>query len=293
MVQPPSRRSFLFGRQATADDNWSKFVVTLRRDCQGAVKLVAQRQAHLQPSKLDDVIQARKLCHEHGVVMALDGLELLATDQDRFVLWVEAGSAWGSLIPLGDTGHWRVDAGCPLAVIQAAGLVQQAPTPGMTNLAQWFAHAFAQQPLSVTSLAKHLLSVDWLLPDGTIEVFGAFGARDAQPLGSLVAQKLVPKLFELSMQPEVQHALAQGHWPWLFHLDALTDVDRVNLAHFFIGHGGSLGWLVAATFAKTEAPLQGQSGRNGLCTPVTELDLRAKNLVDPEKVFMSLSSQTI
>ena len=291
MVQPPSRRSFLFGRQATAHDDWSKFVVSLKRACQGVVKLVEEHAAHLQPARLDDVVQARKLCQEHGVLMALDGLRLSPIDQDRFVLWVEAGSAWGTLIPLGDTGLWRVDAGCPLAVMQAAGLVQDPSRTGVTNLAQWFAMSFRQQLLSATKLANHLVSVDWLLPDGTIEVFGAFGAKDSQPLGSLAAQKLVPKLFELSWRPEVQEALKQGQWLSRFHLDALANVEQVNLAYFFIGHGGALGWLVAATFVKTEATLQGEFGNGAVEGAIAELDLQTKRLVDPNKVFVSLADQ--
>ncbi|MCD8565167.1 MAG: hypothetical protein LRY53_05915 [Burkholderiaceae bacterium] len=292
MADSSSRRSFLFGRQATAHDEWSKFVVTLRRCCQGTVKLVTQRSAHLKPATLDDVIKARKLCHTHQIVMALDGLDLPVSEQGKFVLRVEAGSAWGSLIPLGDTGLWRVDAGCPMAVMQAAGLVQATESPKITNLAQWYASAYRYQPLTGSGLADGLVSVDWLLPDGTIEVFGAFGANDAQPLGSLAAQKLVPTLFELSLRPEVQDCLAQGHWPSRFHLDALMDMEHVNLAHFFIGHAGALGWLVAATFKKTEAVLGSTSGIAVTGGTMTELDQLVKRTVDPQGVFVSLADQT-
>ncbi len=290
MGEPSSRRSFLFGRQATAHDDWSKFVVTLRRMCMGTVKLVSELQAHLSPTTLDDVIQARRLCHEHGVVLALDGLPLSAPDQSKAVLWVEAGSAWGSLIPLGDTGLWRVDAGCPMLGMQAAGLVQAQPSPTVTNLAQWFASSYRGTLLTETRLDQALVSIDWLLPDGTIEVFGAFGAGDAQPLGSLAAQKLVPKLFELSLCPEVQKTLAQSQWPFGFHLDALADVQRVNLAHFFIGHAGSLGWLVAATFKKSDMPLHTLPAMSGArANDAAAIDLQIKCKVDPDCVFMSMT----
>lgn len=292
MGESSSRRSFLFGRQATAEDDWSKFVIALRRACQGAVKLVAERQAHLQPGSLDDVVQARKLAHAHHVTMALDGLELAAADQAGFVLWVEAGSAWGSLIPLGDTGLWRVDAGCPMAVMQAAGLVHESASLRSVNLAQWFAAAYRHIPLSDLALSKHLVSVDWLLPDGTIEVFGAFGTHDAQPLGSLAAQRLVPKLFELSLAANAIDGVEQGLWPSCFHLDALTNVDQVNLAHFFIGHGGSLGWLVAATFKKTDDALETRVALAANEGRASELDARTKLIVDPDKVFVSPVGQT-
>lgn len=301
MSEPSSRRSFLFGRQATADDRWSKFVVTLRRNCRGSVKLVAEHQAYLEPLQLDDVIQARVLCHQHQVVLALAGLPLAARDQARPVLWVQAGSAWGSLIPLGDTGLWRVDAGCPLAVTQAAGLLSADWPAHMSNVAQWFALAYRGQPLAMTALSDHLVSVDWMLPDGTIEVFGAFGTRDSQPLSSLAAQKCVPRLFELAMQRQWQASFDADQWPWRLHLDALMNPDAVNLAHVFVGHGGALGWLVAATFRQNDEPLKPvrtltpkmvtsppnlpEAGR-------LDLDQSIKGIVDPDQVFLSLAEQT-
>ncbi|UOD51116.1 hypothetical protein [Orrella daihaiensis] len=291
MADSASRRSFLFGRQATAHDDWSKFVVTLRRACQGSVRLLAEREAHLLPASLDDVIQARQLCQSYHVLMVLQGIELPACDRGKFILWVEAGSAWGSLIPLGDSGLWRVDAGCTLAVMQAAGLVQAPETGGVENLGLWFASAYRHLSLSRSGLDGRLVSIDWLLPNGTIEVFGAFGAQDAQPLASLAAQKLVPKLFELSGAPEVRAGIDRQLWPSRFHLDALLDVNQVNLAHFFIGHGGALGWLVAATFKKTEialdSPIQHGIGEDVMA----ELDAQTKDIVDPDKVFVSLSDQ--
>lgn len=296
MADSSSRRSFLFGRQASAHDDWSKFVVTLKRTCRGAVRLVAEREAHLQPATLDDVIEARKLCQAHSVVMALDGLPLPEADCDRFVLWVEAGSAWGSLIPLGDTGLWRVDAGCPVAVMQAAGLVQDridsAVDPRIRNLAHWFAMGYRYQPLIGTDFVSRLVSVDWLLPDGTIEVFGAFGAHDSQPLGSLAAQRLVPKLFELSVTKQVHEALELGLWRSRFHLDALADDRHVNLAHFFVGHMGSLGWLVAATFRKTEPAASGSPSFAAAGDELAEIDVQTKRAVDPGGVFLSLADQT-
>lgn len=292
MADSSSRRSFLFGRQATDHDKWSKFVVTLRRACQGSVKLIAQHEAHLQPATLDDVIRARELCQNHQVLMALDGLKLPERDRTRFVLWVEAGSAWGSVIPLGDTGLWRVDAGCPVTVMQAAGLVQSPERIDIQNLALWFANLYRGQPLSARALAKHLVSVDWLLPDGTIEVFGPFGAHDAQPLGSLTAQKMVPKLFEMSLQPQVADSLRQGKWPSHFHLDALADEQQVNLAHFFIGHGGSLGWLVAATFQKNDDLVVWSTSETFADDCMAQIDAQTKGIVDPAMVFMSLADQT-
>ena len=303
MSEPSSRRSFLLGRQATADDRWAKFLSQLRRDCRGAVKLVTDYQAHLNPLQLDDVIQARRVCQAHDVILALDGLALSPADQSKPILWVQAGSAWGTVLPLGDTGLWRVDAGCPMAVAKAAGLLAADWPETIANVAQWFATALRGQLLAQTGLSDHLVCVDWMLPDGTIEVFGAFGASDSQPLSSLAAQKLVPQLFELSARQSLQvtdRTDRAVHWPLQYHLDALMDPAAVNLAHFFMGHGGSLGWLVAATFKQTQTPLppieisapNPNHGKDLSLSERCELDEAIKQIMDPDGVFMSLPPQT-
>jgi len=293
VVEPKSRRSFLFGREATADDDWSKFVIGLKRVCRGTVSLVTNDQARLNPAALDDVIQARKLCHAHSVVLALEGLKLPASDQSRRVLWVQAGSTWGSLLPLGETGLWRVDAGCPMVALQAAGLLGEGWPKRVTNLAQWFATAYQYQALADTGLSEALVSVDWLLPDGTIEVFGAFGQRDSQPLGSLAAQRLVPKLFELATRAAAEFRSNQTTWPLQFHLDALVDAQHINLAQVFLGHAGALGWLVAATFKHCPTPLMtGAALMSDQAVAARgdhqALDQQTKEAFDADRVFLSL-----
>ncbi|HEY7803008.1 MAG TPA: hypothetical protein VIC30_01010, partial [Orrella sp.] len=215
-------------------------------------------------------------------------------------LHLPAGSAWGTVLPLGDTDLWRVDAGCPLAVAKAAGLLAADWPETMSNVAQWFATAFRGQPLAQTGLSDHLVSVDWMLPDGTIEVFGAFGTSDSQPLSSLAAQKVVPQLFELSATPALQATDRNKHWPLQYHLDALMDPAAVHLAHCLIGHGGSLGWLVAATFKQTQTPLppievstpSRNHGKGLRLSERCELDEAIKQIIDPDGVFMSLPPQT-
>lgn len=256
------------------------------------MRLVSDHQAYLTPSTFDDVMLARELCHAHGVLMALQGLALPVADSQRNVLWVQAGSAWGSLLPLADSGLWRVDAGCQIAVMQSARLVGRDVPDGVQNLAQWFALALRHVPLTSAGWVNRIVSVDWLLPDGTIEVFGAFGPSDAQPLVSLRAQQVVPKLFELSARKDVCEVMDSEHWSMRFHLDALCAVDGVNLGHFFLGHGGCLGWLVAATF-RQESTEQGEmpafGGRVSDCRD--ELDQMVKHVIDPEGVFLSLTEQ--
>jgi len=197
-------------------------------------------------------------------------------------------------MPLGETGHWRVQAGCPIAGMQAAGLLGQLPTKEVENLAQWFARV-GGYPVDLNGLG--LVSVEWLFADGTVEVLGAFGSQDSQPLRSLRAQRSVPKLFESLMQPGVQQALAAKQWPWRFRVDALADVAQPNLAHVTVGHDGALGWLIAATFDK---PAVNDSVPRSVARPVAspaadlfspDLDTAVKQIMDPEAIFLSVPAQ--
>ncbi len=294
MPDPNSRRRFLFGRSQAPADDWLTFLAQLRRKCEGEVKLLSAQRARLVPKRLDDIFQARSLCLTHGVCLALDGLQVPPRDEKRPLLWIEAGAAWGSLMPLGETGHWRVQAGCPIEGMQAAGLLGQQPIKQVENLAQWFAHV-GHYPVDLVSLG--LISVEWLFADGTVEVLGAFGSQDSQPLRSLRAQRSVPKLFEIVTQEAVKQALADQQWPWRFRVDALTHMTQPNLAHVTVGHGGALGWLIAATFeqhAVIEAsPQPVSSGRldsvSERSTP--DLDAKVKQIMDPEGIFLSVPSQ--
>ena len=296
MSDSSSRRNFLFGRASATEDQWLLFLARLRRACLGAVSPLGAEQAKLVPGRFDDVLQARELCSAFGVCMALEGLALPEIDQARRVLWVQAGSAWGSLMPLGDTGHWRVEAGCPVVGMQAAGLLPQ-PLKGVPeNAAQWLATAGRQQP-NLNGLG--LVSVEWLFADGTIEVLGAFGQADSQPLRSLKAQQTIPKLFELSAEPFVQQSLGKKGWPGMFRIDALARHAAVNLANVVVGSGGALGWLVAATFAQNavrapeicecldRAPEDATESALWVA-----LDKQIKSVFDPQNLFLSPPIQT-
>jgi hypothetical protein len=287
----PSRRNFLFGRAPATEDRWLLFLSRLRRACLGAVAPLGAEQARLVPGRFDDVLQARELCSAFGVCMALEGLALPEADNTRRVLWVQAGSAWGSLMPLGDTGHWRVDAGCPVAGMQAAGLLWQPQSGSPENLAQWLATVGRERP-NLDHLG--LVSVEWLFADGTIEVLGAFGQADSQPLRSLKAQKTIPKLFELSAEPIVQQSFEKKWWPGTFRIDALVRTPAVNLANVVVGSGGALGWLVAATFdqnaVQAPAVFECQSRAAQTANEAAlwlSLDQQVKGIMDPENLFVS------
>ena len=296
MSDSPSRRNFLFGRAPATEDRWLSFLARLRRTCQGTVASLGAEHARLVPARFDDVCQARDLCATFDVCMALEGLPLPEADNTRAVLWVQAGSAWGSLMPLGDSGHWRVEAGCPLAGMHAAGLLAQPHHGAPENLAQWLATIGREQP-NLDHLG--LVSIEWLFADGTIEVLGAFGQADSQPLRSLKAQQTIPKLFELSAEPLVEQSLAKKWWPGIFRIDALTRQPAVNLANVVVGSAGALGWLVAATF--DQSAVRVPVACEGFSCPAqtssetalwVAIDQQVKAVMDPQNLFMSPPIQT-
>ncbi|NEV06542.1 FAD-binding protein, partial [Achromobacter xylosoxidans] len=72
----PSRRAFLLGRRPVQTP-WATFLQRLALLCQGAVRDLGEApglgpRAMLAPQREADVAQARALCAEYGVVMALD-----------------------------------------------------------------------------------------------------------------------------------------------------------------------------------------------------------------------------
>jgi hypothetical protein len=271
-----SRRSFLFGRRESGDDVWLRFLMRLRRSCKGPVTLLPPKAARLTPGRLEDVFHARELCHEHSICLSLDGVAQAGNATRGHVLYVEAGSAWGSLIPLGTSGQWRVDAGCAMSAMKAAGLVHREVPESIKTMAQWLA-LWDSEDLAQSGL----VSVEWMFADGTIEVLGPFGANDSQPLRSVTAQTCIPKLFELAsdLQPES----AQG----LYRLDALR-APNVNLAHFTLGHRATLGWVIAATFVtKTAIDCSGQKFGEASTRVVTPSDRAVKYIMDPSDLFAS------
>lgn len=246
--------------------------------------------------------------------MALDGLPLGGPDARRPVLQVGAGKAWGTLTRVGDQ-VWRVQAGCPVQVMQAAGLEIQTwgGLSSQANLAQWI----ALLPLnwSPGALARDRIeAIECLYPDGSIEVLGRFGVMDSQPLRSMAAQRSVPSLFQLTLDPWIEQWIqadgdteARRQWPLCYRLDALmarAGVD-INLAHLLLGHRGSLGWVIAAHIRAAGACESSGPVSSVACeSPIDlddqadrpdqarEIDMKIKHAMDPDMVFLSCPDQT-
>ncbi|MFW8566395.1 hypothetical protein [Orrella sp. 11846] len=298
-TEPTSRRSFLFGRTSRQEDTWLLFVAKLKRSCRGEVRLVPRETApcaYLEPTELNDILLARTLCAQYGVAMGLVGVPESDRDKQRPLLMVQAGRAWGSLMPLED-GIWRVDAGCAVAAMRAAGLWVAPTRTAVGNLAQWIAQL--RTPQTAGGLSQFgVVALECLMADGQIEVFSEFGVKDQQPLRTIAAQKAIPALFELSLRPElddIRQARARSEpiaWPLIYRLDALiaSENEGLNLAEIFLGHGGQLVWVIAAHM-KVMTPAQtigvSEVGESNLSSSVySEIEHQVRQVFDGSDVFL-------
>lgn len=297
----PSRRAFLLGRRPVQTP-WAAFVQRLALVCHGKVRDLGEGGADgtcaiLTPASDADVVQARKLCAEYRVVLALEGAAGPFAPSARPRLRVDPALLTGLTRLDGDAPRWRAQPGVTLAELAGAGLRQFAGLPGDMTLAQWVA-APASWPAGHCA-ASGLMAADVLLADGVEETLGAFGESDVQPLRSATVQRLVPALFQLASGGDA-FATNDGHY-WLgrYRLDALKPVApaTVNLAQLLLGHGGTLAWLQGAVLADVppwnEAAADARADANpasptapgapGLAT--VRLDGRVKTQFDPDGCF--------
>lgn len=150
----------------------------------------------LAPQHEADVVHARALCAEYGVVMALDEAPGPFEPVNGPLLWIDPGRLATLARLSGPVPRWRAHPGVPVAALAQAGLRQFDGLPGAMTLAQWLA-APAIWPAG-RGADSGVLAVDLLLADGVEETLGPFGADDVQPLRSATLQRLVPALFQLA-----------------------------------------------------------------------------------------------
>jgi len=331
VVTPTSRRAFLMGRR-TAATPFEQFCARLERTCLGSVRTepsIAQLGgaplAWLKPVRQEDVAHARALCQEYRVALMLEGVDR-PTERAQATLWVSPQPA-GATLSLVDarTGVWRADAGCTVEQLKETGVFAGMSLAPELTLAQWFAwpetvrsavpsavrkddaHSLERpcvstereggcELASVMPDALRLVEqVEVLLADGTVEVFGPFGATAQAPLRSLTVQRLVPKLFELAGSGSAQRCAQLTPWPGRYRLDALiaSATHEPNLAQLLFGHQGRLGWL--QTLWLKRADTLPQVPRRALASEqdrelALQLDQELKHILDPLGVFGSNSN---
>ena len=297
-----SRRAFLMGRR-TEQSPWESFLSRLRRAAQGTVYDFSTEvgSARLVAEHMQDIYQARALCVEHGVVLALDGVPSAARLDDAPVLWVEPGVGMARCERLGpDDPRWFVQPGCLIGELEQAGLPQFRDQPPHLTVAAWLADRRSADWDFGHTAASGLVHALVLLADGTQANLGAFGVDNRKPLDNLRVQGMIPRLFELSSSAAAARLHADGMWQGRYRLDALQPASggTVNLSHLLLGHGGELGWVEWLVFDErlghaAERPYEQRYGRrpgpDAETVDVTDGAMRA--LFDPDGVFPDLGQQ--
>jgi hypothetical protein len=362
LVMQPSRRAFLMGRP-TPRTPWQHFCERLRALCDGTLVPLASPaspapaaplasggasataghvgsdsggqalasgasavpQARWTPLGNADVRQARALCAEHGVLLALWGApgtpgtsgtpgspgisgtsgtsgtsvtpgipRTPGVPAGRPILWIDP-AALNRVVPEpGPVPRWRAEPGVTLGELARVGLTQFTQAPPDTTLAAWYADRRAADWPPGRGDLSGIHAADILLADGVVETLGPFGAEDGAPLRSASLQALVPALFRLSSGPQAQWCRAQETWPAHYRLDALAPQApaTVNLGQVLQGHDGTLAWVEALVL---QVPPGGWT--RGLDRPplrpaqARALDMRIKTLFDPGDLFPDIADR--
>jgi len=294
-MQSPSRRAFLAGRRVERSP-WESFLARLRRSAQGQVYEFATPtgSARLVPGHMKDVYQARALCHEYGVTLALDGIPSSAPREEP-VLWVEPGSAMCRHERLGaDDPRWFVQPGCLVGELESAGLPQFRDQPPHLTVAAWLADRRGCDWDRGRTADSGLVHALVLLADGTQANLGAFGVDNRKPLDNLRVQAMIPRLFELNAGLPAPDAGDGGRtWDARYRLDALSPEagGTVNLSHLLLGHGGELGWVEWLVFDErsgrpADRPYESRYGiRPSGGEDWQAADAAMRTLFDPDGLF--------
>lgn len=293
----PSRRAFLLGRRRVQTP-WATFLQRLALLCHGAVRDQGEApgegpRAVLAPQREADVVHARALCAEYGVVMALDEAPGPFEPVNGPLLWIDPGRLATLARLSGPVPRWRAQPGVPVAALAQAGLRQFDGLPGAMTLAQWLA-APAIWPAG-RGADSGVLAVDLLLADGVEETLGPFGADDVQPLRSATVQRLVPALFQLAGGELAAACRVADRWAARYRLDVLAPQApaSVNLAHLLLGHGGTLAWVQGVTLGVGAAPTAAQADAAPVAAgrSTAALQARIKALFDPHGRFPELAAR--
>lgn len=301
-MESSSRRAFLTGRRSSQSP-WEAFCQRLRNAVSGTFYEFDVREgigsARLVPKQASDVHQARALCAQYGVQLALDGVQHAARLGDHPVLWVEPGRDLGRCERLEPgSSKWFVQPGCLLGELEAAGFAAFSDLPCHITVAAWLAdRTLCDWNAGETSLSG-VIHASVLLADGVVVSLGPFGEASSKPLEGARLQGLVPSLFQLAASPHGTACRQSERWHGRYRLDALlpTTGQIVNLSHLLLGHGGDLGWLEWVVLdeelarPQTERPFaerysSSRAAANALAVAASDLDTQVKSLFDAGDLF--------
>ena len=144
-----SRRAFLMGRRSSKTP-WEAFCKRMQRSVSGDFLdygfYDGAGSARLTPGDAADMHRARALCAEHGIVLALDGINQAASQSHQSVLWIELGRQLTQCQRLpGDDTKWFVQPGCTLGELNAVCDLGS-PTKVVSDMARLLGYGIGRGP---------------------------------------------------------------------------------------------------------------------------------------------------
>lgn len=241
-----NRRRFLSLAKRPQEGPWPAFCRRVQRALEAPLtdeqEIDGYYSARILLGNLADLPSLRQLCHEYDIALVLEGTATARTIIGRSCLIVGAGPGLAGTEALGEHACVALP-GTSVAHMQSLGYAQFSHVPPELTVAQWLAMPQWHDCRPGCTANSGLERLHALFADGQTAVLGGFGVDDESPLRLPALQRRVPALFEHLSDADIIRCLAMPRWPLSYRLDALKPcLGDINLAQFFLGHGGTLVW---------------------------------------------------
>lgn len=296
-----NRRAFLsFGKKAVSQSPWQNFCQRVARSVKGKIRdegeIEGYGAASVTISRLADALHLQALCVEYDTAMVLEGVSVRDNVIGRSCLHVRLESSLSLVEPMGENACLAQPA-ATAGQLLALGYRQFERVPADVTLAHWLANPQYHDVRPGYTHTSGLERIHVMFADGKTAVLGGFGVNDESPLAIPTLQRIIPNLFELLREDDVEWSLGLACWPFSYRLDALKALHAdINLARLFLGHQATLVWaqeMVIRKMPQAPAVTPGQAmpseqERERLVHSITHVEGRVKGLFDPSGVFLYL-----
>lgn len=296
-----NRRAFLsFGKKAVSQSPWQNFCQRVSRSVKGTIRDEGEQDGYGAASvaigRLADALHLQALCAEYEAALVLDGITGRGNVIGRSCLSVRLEPSLSLIEPLGDNACLAQPAATAGQML-ALGYRQFENVPANVALAHWLASPEYHDVRPGYTHTSGLERIHVMFADGKTAVLGGFGVNDESPLSTPELQRIIPNLFELLREDDVEWSLSLGCWPFAYRLDALKALHSdINLARLFLGHRATLVWAQEMVIRKMPGPPEATSDKVALSGPekerlvhsITHIEGRVKGLFDPAGVFLYL-----
>ncbi|NLY35332.1 MAG: hypothetical protein GX040_11550 [Alcaligenaceae bacterium] len=296
-----NRRAFLsFGKKAVSQSPWQNFCQRVARSVKGDIRddgeIEGYGAASVSISRLADALHLQALCAEYDTAMVLDGIAVRENVIGRSCLSVRLDPSLSLVEPLGENACLAQPA-ATAGQLLALGYRQFERVPAEVTLAHWLASPEYHDIRPGYTHTSGLERIHVMFADGKTAVLGGFGVNDESVLSISSLQRIVPNLFELLREEDVEWSLGLACWPYSYRLDALKSLHAdINLARVFLGHRATLVWAQEMVIRKMSEPpsvipgkaVLSESEQERLVHSIIHVEGRVKGLFDPSGVFLYL-----